>query len=109
MWNLEQFMRSTGEKTIRLPRGVLKIRKGRDRVAVVAMELFLKAGQKLGLLRTIPESYSPDVQAILDHVKRTGEIPEGVEFIPAENRFSYTTKGENDEREQSTESGTGAE
>jgi hypothetical protein len=101
VWNLEQYMRSTGEKTTRLPHGILKIRKGRDRVAVVAMELFLKVGQKIGLLRRIPESYSPD---ILDHIHRTGEIPPGVEFIQAENRFSYSTvKGGDNGDQQSTE------
>ena len=104
VWNLEQYMRSTGEKTIRIPHGQLKIRKGRDRVAVVAMDLFLKVGQKLGLLRTIPETFAPDVQAILDHIKRTGEIPDGVQFIPAENKFSYSTTKEGNNGEQSTES-----
>jgi hypothetical protein len=103
VWNLEQYMRSTDDKTIRLPHGILKIRKGRDRIAVVAMDLFLKVGQKLGLLRTIPETYSPDVQAILDHIHRTGEIPPGVEFIPADNRFSYSTNGGSNEREQQAE------
>jgi len=108
LFNLEGFMRSSGEKTIRLPHGILKLRKGRDRVAVAAMEEFLKSGGKLGLLRTIPESFSPDLQAIVDHIKRTGEVPQGVEFIPAEIRFSYTTKGGDDEQ-QSSESGASPE
>ena len=93
LFNLDGFMRSTGEKTIRLPRGVLKIRKGRDRVAVVAMEKFLKAAGKLRLIRTVPETLQPDNQAILNHIKRTGEVPPGIEYIPAEHGFSYKLSG----------------
>jgi hypothetical protein len=103
LWNLEQFMRSTSEKTIRLPHGTLKMRKGRDRIAIVAMEKFLAVANKLKLLRKVPEEYNPDNAAILAHVKTTGEIPAGVEFIPAGSKFSYSTNGESDdtdEREQ---------
>jgi len=101
VFNLEGFARSTGEKTMRLPHGILKLRKGRDKVAVVAMEEFLTKAQSLGLLRTIPESYTPDTQAVLAHIKRTGEVPPGVEYIPAETKFSYTTNGDsNAERER---------
>jgi hypothetical protein len=96
-FNLEGFMRTTGDKTLRLPHGTLKLRKGRDRVAVIAMEQFLKIGQKLGLVRTVPESVVPDAQAILQRIKTTGDIPDGVQYIPAEVRFSYTTNGGKDE------------
>lgn len=102
-FNLEGFTRSSGEKTVRLPHGTLKLRKGRDRVAVVAMEKFLEVGRRLGLIRKIPESEAPDVQAILRRIQTTGEIPDGVEYIPAETRFSYTINGgsnEPEEREQ---------
>ena len=94
VFNLEGFARSTGEKTIRLPHGILKLRKGRDRVAVVVMEEFLKKAQALGFLRTVPESYTPDTQAVLAHIKRTGEVPPGIEYIPAEVKFTYTTNGD---------------
>lgn len=99
VWNLEQFMRSTKEKTLRLPRGELKIRKGRDRIAVVAMEKFLEVAGKLRLLRSVPETHQPDNQAILNHIKRTGEVPAGIEYIPAENKFSYTVNGGDNGRE----------
>ncbi len=99
-FNLEGFMRSTGEKTIRLPRGVLKLRKGRDRAVVVALEKFLEAGEQLGLVRTVPPQMTPDIPAILNRIKMTGEIPPGVEFLAADTRFSYTTNGgDDDERE----------
>jgi hypothetical protein len=101
LWNLEQFMRSTSEKTIRLPHGTLKVRKGRDRVAIVAMEKFLSVANKLGLLRKVPEAYNPDNSAILDYVKKTGEIPAGVEYIPAGSKFTYSTIiGESDDTDE---------
>jgi len=101
VWNLEGFMRSSGEKTLNLPHGRLKLRKGRDRVAIIAMEQFLKIGQKLGLVRKIPESVAPDLQAILNHVRTTGEVPPGIEVIPADVKFTYsTTKGQDDEQRE---------
>ena len=99
VFNLDGFMRSTGEKTLRLPHGSLKLRKGRDKVAVVALEEFLKIGPKLKLVRSVPEQITPDIQAIISHIKTTGEIPAGVEFIPADTRFSYTTNGGPDDAE----------
>jgi hypothetical protein len=89
------------EKTIRLPHGTLKLRKGRDKVIITAMDAFLTVAHKLGFLKKIPEAYNPDNQAILAYVKTTGEIPPGVEFIPADNKFSYSTNGEKkDDNEQ---------
>ena len=93
VFNLDGYMRSTGQKTVRLPHGSLKLRKGRDKVAVIALEEFLVVGSKLGLVRTIPEQATPDVQAIINHIKTTGEIPAGVTYIPADVRFSYSTNG----------------
>jgi len=93
VFNLEGFMRSTGEKTLRLPHGSLKLRKGRDKIAVVALDEFLKIGPRLKLVRSVPEQVTPDIQAIVNHIKATGEIPAGVQFIPADVRFSYTTNG----------------
>jgi phage host-nuclease inhibitor protein Gam len=100
-FNLDGFMRSTGEKTLRLPHGILKLRKGRDKVAITALDQFLAVGPKLGLVRTVPEEHAPDLQAIVNHIKTTREIPAGVEFISGDTKFSYTTtsKEESDERE----------
>jgi hypothetical protein len=98
-FNLEGFMRSSGEKTVRLPHGSMKLRKGRDKAIVVALEEFLTVGPKLGLVRTIPEQATPDIQAIVNHIKTIGEIPAGVTFIPADIRFSYSTNGGKDESE----------
>jgi hypothetical protein len=99
-FNLDGFMRSTGEKTLSLPHGVLKLRKSRDKVAIVDQDQFLEAGKRLGLVRMVPEQLTPDILAILHHVKTTGEIPNGVEYIAGDTKFSYTTiGGKDDERE----------
>jgi hypothetical protein len=101
-FQLEGYARSTGEKTMRLPHGTLKLRKGRERVAVVRMDEFLKEAQSLGLLRTVPESHTTDAAAVLAHIRRTGHIPNGVEYFPADVKFTYSTttnKEEDDERE----------
>jgi hypothetical protein len=91
VFQLESWARSTGEKTIRLIHGTCKLRKGRDKVAVVALDEFLKIGSNLKLVRSVPEQVTPDIQAIINHIKTTGEIPAGVQFIAAEVRFSYNT------------------
>ncbi len=91
-WQLEQFIRSTGEKTITLPHGQIKLRQGRQKVQVIDMDKFLKVGERYNLLRKIPESYEPNLQAIHQHIKMTGEIPIGVDVIPAETKFSYSLK-----------------
>jgi phage host-nuclease inhibitor protein Gam len=109
-WNLEQFILSTDDKTINLPHGQLKIRLGRDKIEVADMDKFLKTAAERGFLRTIPESYEPDLRAIVEHVRRTGEIPPGVELIPAQTKFScITKKGKTNEQRKQTEAGTPAE
>ena len=81
------------------------------------MDEFLKVAGKLGLLKTVPESYQPDNQKILEYLKRTGEVPDGCEFIPAETKFSYSTTTEEQsdgantnetERDQAPEAGIAA-
>ncbi len=91
VWNLEQFMRSTGEKTINLPHGIIKLRTGRDKIEIADLQRFLDCKESQTLLRTIPESFQPDISAIGQYVKQTGHIPDGVNVIPAEVKFYYTT------------------
>jgi phage host-nuclease inhibitor protein Gam len=95
-FNLEGYIRSSGDKTITLPHGQIKLRQGRQKVQVIDMDKFLKAGERLNLLRKIPESYEPDLSAIYQHIKFTGEIPQGVDVISGETKFSYSlTRGGN--------------
>jgi phage host-nuclease inhibitor protein Gam len=90
-WNLEQFMRSTSEKTMTLPHGSLKLRLGRDKVEIVDATKFTQIARKMDLLRAVPASEEPDLQAIAKYIKRTGDIPTGVQITPAQQKFSYST------------------
>jgi phage host-nuclease inhibitor protein Gam len=90
-WNLESFMKGTGEKTVTLPHGQLKMRMGRDKVEVVDFDKFLPVGKRLGLLRHIPEKDEPDLTAIAAWIKINRKPPMGVTLTPAQSRFSYKT------------------
>ena len=92
-FNLENFWRQqsemTGEKTLRLPHGSLALRKGRDKIEVENMAIFLKIAPRYGFLRTTAEKHEPDMTAINLHLKTTGEIPLGTKLIPGGINFSY--------------------
>ena len=62
------------------------------------MDKFLERAGIRGLLKQVPESFVPDMQAISDYHKKTGgALPDGCQLIPGETKFSYTTiDGEND-------------
>jgi phage host-nuclease inhibitor protein Gam len=110
-FNLENYLRQTGEKTMRLVHGIIKLRNGRDKIEVSDLEQFLPFAKRKGLLKTIPEEQVPDLQAVHAYIKRWGEIPSGIQVITGETKFSYqlTTNGEkNDNIEQQTESGSAA-
>lgn len=105
LFNLENFWRQqseqTGEKTLRLPHGSLALRKGRDKIEIDNLAIFMKVAPRNGWLRTTPEKHEPDLQAIAAHIKTTGEIPLGTKLIPAGINFSYQiTKGNGNGTEQ---------
>jgi len=105
LFNLEGFWRQqseqTGEKTLRLPHGSLALRKGRDKIEIENMAVFLKIAPRNGWLRTTPEKHEPDMTAINLHLKTTGEIPLGTKLIPGGINFSYQiTKGNGNGTEQ---------
>ncbi len=90
-WNLEQFMRSTDLKTLKLPHGVLKVRLGRDKVEIMDLQKFIDDQSNQQFLKVIPESYQPNLTAILEYIKQSGHLPDGVNMIPAETKFHYST------------------
>ncbi len=96
VWNLENYMKTTGEKTISLPHGKIAFRMGRDRVEVIDLQKFLPIGQRLGLVRVTPAKTEPDLLAIAAYTKLNGKPPVGVMLTPAQPKFSYKTKGTND-------------
>ena len=91
-FQLEQYMRTTGENTLNLAHGVIKVRKSRDKVTVVDEEKFLPVGQRLGLVRRIDAKDEPDLNAIRAYLKLHGNRPPiGVTVTPGQPTFSYST------------------
>ncbi len=91
-YQLEQYIRSTDEKTINLPHGSIKLRMGREKVEITDMEKFLRVAPSRGLIRSVPESYEPDMPKVLAYLKTNGFLT-GVKLIPGQTKFSYNTKG----------------
>ena len=95
---LEVFIKETGEKTINLPNGILKMYKKPDRIEVEDLELFLKNARP-EWLTVIPEQAKPNLVAIKNHI-RTRPIPKGVKVIEGEVEFSYKLNGVEDGKEE---------
>jgi hypothetical protein len=95
---LEVFIKETGEKTINLPNGILKMHKKPDRIEVDDLELFLKNARP-EWLTVIPEQAKPNLVAIKNHI-RTRPIPKGVKVIEGEVEFSYKLNGEENAGEE---------
>ncbi len=103
-FNLEKFIRSTGESTINLAHGAIKIRKSRDKIEIVDPKKFNEIGQRHGLLRHIDAKDEPDMIAIRAFIKVNGGKPcAGVSLTPGQPTFSYSTtkKGEQDVQQPS--------
>ena len=105
-FNLEKFIRGTGDVTIALAHGTIKIRKSRDKIDIVDLKKFTAIGQRHGLLRHVDASNEPDLNAIRAFIKLNGgKPPLGVMLTPGQPTFSYlTTKKGKQDGEQSTES-----
>jgi hypothetical protein len=110
VYQLEQYIRSTDEKTIHLPHGTIRLRMGRDKLEIKDLERLIPFAERKGLLKQVPESYEPDMQKIQAHIKHGGIVPPGITLIPATTKFSYTTKGkDNGNGQTESEAGTEAE
>ena len=102
-FNLEKFIRSTGDPTITLAHGTIKIRKSRDKIDIVDLQKFIAIGQRHGLLSHINARDEPDMNAIRAFIKiNGGKPPVGVILTPGQPAFSYSTnkKGTNNEHQQ---------
>jgi hypothetical protein len=113
-FSLEKYIRSTGDSTITLAHGAIKLRKSRDKLDIIDLQKFIPIGQRLGLLRRIEEKFEPDMNALRAYLKTNGNRPpNGVILTPGQPTFSYSTtkKGSaNGESERTeTEIGTGSE
>ena len=90
-YNLDHYIRSTGEKTINLAHGSIKLRLGRDKVEIVDLEKLLPIATRNGLLKEIPASTVPDLEKLKIYIRNNRTIPAGVTMTPAQTKFSYKT------------------
>jgi hypothetical protein len=91
---LELYLREENAKTLDLPNGIIRLRKKTEKVIIVDEEKFFKKATN-ALLNIIPETAKPDLLKIKAFIKRSGRIPDGVEVINGDEKFSYTIKKEN--------------
>jgi hypothetical protein len=106
LMNLEMYLKDSGLRSLRCPHGEARFRKLRDRIQVTSLEEFLVQGMKLGLVRS-KEAHSPDLQAILEWTRRTGEILPGTKYLQGGDKFYYSTNGKEGNDEQSEQRGGG--
>jgi len=85
---LDGFMRHQERKTLHLPHGELRLRAMPERVVINEAEFRLDREE---FVRVIPEQRVPDLLKVRQHIKATGEIPEGVEVHFQDPKFSYVT------------------
>jgi hypothetical protein len=114
VWNMQNWLQSTGEKAATLPHGKIGFRMGRAKFTIIDEQKFMVTATKLGLVRVTPAKTEPDLLAIANYTKLNGgKPPVGVMLTPAQSKFTYKTKGKDDvERErnndQQTEAGASA-
>jgi phage host-nuclease inhibitor protein Gam len=85
---------ASGEKTVNLTHGALRIRKSREKVEVSDLDEFLKHARP-EMLRTRPEEVSPDMTGIKSWMKMSGKVPPGVQVTPGKNEFSIKIEEHN--------------
>jgi len=85
---MRQYLSSQKLKSLSLPNGTIGLRKQPDSVIVTDEGLFLSVA-KPELLRHLTESYEPDLKAIKDYLKNTGELPDGCELKSKSDKFYY--------------------
>jgi phage host-nuclease inhibitor protein Gam len=109
-FNLERFLRSTGEITINLSKGAIKFRKSRDKIDILDEQKFLPIAKRLGLIRHIEAKDEPDLNAIRAYLKTNGNRPlPGLVLTIGTPTFSYTTikKGSSNGESERTETQAG--
>jgi hypothetical protein len=96
---LEFYLREEKLKTLDLPNGIIRIRKQPEKITVMDEEKFFKKATS-DLLNIIPETAKPDLLKIRSWIRQTGRVPKGVEVQPQNEKFSYTIKRNNNEKEK---------
>jgi len=81
--SLYAYILSTDKKTIKLVNGVLSIRKRQPKLEIIDEEIIPNQ------FINVKEVSSIDKSGIKAHIKSTGEIPEGVDYVEQDDKFGY--------------------
>lgn len=85
---MKNYLQTEKLKSLSLPNGIIGLRKQPDTIEIIDEELFMsKANPQF--IKHLPETYTPDMKAIKDHMKSTGELPEGAELRSKSEKFYY--------------------
>ena len=85
---LVAYLMASGKKTVKLVYGTLKRIAGRERVEFWDELYFLAwANQDPSRQKFVRVKCEPDKRAILDHIKKTGEIPEYCKLVTGEDTY----------------------
>lgn len=85
---MRNYLKQNQLKSLSLPNGSIGFRKQQDTIEIIDETLFLTTANS-ELLRHIPEKFEADLKSIKDHIKKTSEIPAGVELKTKQDKFYY--------------------
>ncbi|MBC8303181.1 MAG: host-nuclease inhibitor Gam family protein [Pelagibacterales bacterium] len=84
--SLHAFIQQSGKRTIKLVNGNINLRKRQPKLEIVDEEIIPNQFIKIREVSTIDKS------GIKAHIKSTGEIPEGVDYVEQDDKFGYKLK-----------------
>lgn len=85
---MRNYLKQNQFKSLSLPNGMIGFRKMPDTIEITDETLFLTTANS-ELLKHIPEKFEADLKSIKAHIKKTSEIPAGVELKSKEDKFYY--------------------
>jgi len=85
---MESYLRQKQVKSLPMPSGTIGLRKQPPKIEIIDEDKFYEFADA-SLLRRVPESFAPDLKAIKERVKATGDIPKGVDVIEQDSKFYY--------------------
>ena len=88
---MRNYLKSQKLKTLSLPMGTIGFRKQPDTLEIIDESAFFENALP-ELIRHIPESFTPDLKAIKEHIKLTGDLPDGIEIKTKDEKFYYKLK-----------------
>ena len=83
----EEYIRSSGDKTIQLPHGKLSLRAGKAKVSIVDEAAFMRIAEKEGLVRIKPAEKLPDLLKIHEFIRVNRFPPAGVSYTPCYSKL----------------------